>query len=189
MSRPRQGSRLTFALHAALVVLIGGAVTVFLFGLADTDRFSWLAPSATAVAASVAALTALRLNESADERRAAALAASQQDRRIQQRDRYEKLVQQLLTQFQRAAPDESARRAELAVWGSSELVDAMNRWYEYVRLVLASGGTVPPDKMKEIQQLVADIALLARALSGIDLDGTAPSRNDMGRLLFDDWVQ
>jgi hypothetical protein len=180
-------SRLTFVISAILLVLLGCAVAVFVVGLGSADRYAWLAPSATAVAATVAALVALRLNESADERRAAVIAQAQQDRRVQQRDRYEKLVRQLLTQFQGTVPNESERRAELAVWGSPELVAAMNRWYEFVRLVLANGGVVPPEKRAAIQALVAEIALLARALSGIDPEGQAPSKDEVGKLLFDDW--
>ncbi|WP_157485214.1 hypothetical protein [Frigoribacterium sp. Leaf8] len=181
------GSRLTATLAVAFSVLLLGATIGLGVAFVDSKPEAWLGPAATVTAASSAALVALRLNESAGERRAAVLAQQQRELRAAQQNRYERLLQTILTQFGGTPADETARRSELAAWGSSDLLNLMNRWFAFARDITQNGGVVPIASRPEIQALVADIALLARNLSGVDDKTNAPSQNTMGQLLFDDW--
>lgn len=167
----------------ALFVILGFAcVAAIGLSLSKVIDSSIIAPAGAVLAASVAALTALRINESFEERRLRTL-------RAQRKEASEQLIAHLVMQFAGGADGGAAReaqvRAAVALWGSRELMSLLRQWHEKIAALPASGA-VEPDTREQYQLLVARIALTARADVALS-DGVPLIESDIAGVIFNDF--
>lgn len=132
-----------------LVVIAGFALGIA--SLLVKELHGVTGAAATMLAASIAGLVALRLNETVEARRLREL-------RERRQEPYEALVVQLMGSFTAANADESKRRARVAVWGSPELIRLLTEWNTLVTPLADRGPVpIPPELRFKLMQAVAAV--------------------------------
>ncbi|WP_148061811.1 hypothetical protein [Curtobacterium sp. JUb34] len=181
---------LRLALRATRPSLIGVlwvvVVAGFALGVASLlvkHLHSTTGAAATMLAASIAGLVALRLNETVDARRLREL-------RERRQEPYEDLVVQLLGSFAGANTAESKRRARVAVWGSPELIRLITHWNTLVSPLADRGPVrIPPELRLELMRAVAQIALEVRKDTTSESLPGALDVDSMAAMFFNDFSE
>ncbi|OSO98769.1 hypothetical protein [Microbacterium sp. LEMMJ01] len=112
----------------------------------------------------------------------AALASEQRDQRASV---YANMISGIIQSFAGGRTgDLAVDRATVAMWGSPGTLAAVDEWQrESYEIMREHGGRVPADRRKEIQLMVAAVAVGAR--KDLGLEPIAP--DDIAALFFDDF--
>jgi hypothetical protein len=164
-----------------LVVIAGFALGIA--SLLVKELHGATGAAATMLAASIAGLVALRLNETVEARRLREL-------RERRQEPYEALVVQLMGSFTAANADESKRRARVAVWGSPELIRLLTEWNTLVTPLADRGPVpIPPELRFKLMQAVAAVALEVRKDTTNDSSTDALDVDSLAAMFFNDFAQ
>lgn len=169
----------------AIVGAVGlcGAYVSYL-ALSWTVPSSVAAPAGAVMAACLAAVVALRINESFSERQAREL-------RAQRKEASEELIEHTLKQFVGGSEGGSQREAEIrakvALWGSPELIGLLKEWHDLVN-DLPSGGQLEEAQKNVYRLHVAKVIVAARRDVSISREPML-SAETVANMLFDDYEQ
>ena len=165
----------------ALILLTAVSIvaSVFLLDLSVKDAVPLLA-------ALIAGFVALSINETVASRKKAEVAATLRGQRQQV---YQDLLSHMLQSFQ-GGPQRSEWevRAQIAVWGSPELLREYSNWRRHVNRIIGRSGSsqVPPHEKPALQESIARVCLAARQDLEIPVGGE-PTTSEIAHVFFDDY--
>ena len=186
--------RLTWLFGAAACGLV-------IIGIARPQSMTGLV---TVAAACIAAVVALSINETVDDRRRRELRAAEDERAAEaqrfecdlemrllgERDAvYQEVMKHLLAAFEGgSSAQESTIRSRVVTWGSARFIDSYRAFRKEVAQLLPSGSSgmveIPEERRDRLRNLLADVAIAARQDLRIE-PGASPTRQAVVESLFD----
>lgn len=173
----------TFSNYTQIAILLAGLVTILVCLFSEVD-FKDAVPLLVAL---VAGFVALSINETVSSRRKAELESKLREQREQV---YRDLLEHLLQSFT-GVPDrpEFQVRTQIALWGSSDLLQAYSEWQSLIRPIIQPGTPVaiPLNLKTPMQEAIANVCLAARKDLGISTS-PEPKVAQIADLFFDDYA-